>query len=103
MIKFLKKEKHFKKEKESTWLNIHFYWKLSVCFMLTATFLSLLLGYYFFTGIRKETEVETGSAVGSVETIKKDRIDKALQYFSERESRSNEILNSPSPIIDPSL
>jgi len=37
------------------------------------------------------------------ETIKKERIDKILEYFSEREKKSIEIINSPSPIIDPSL
>ena len=33
----------------------------------------------------------------------KERLTKALEYFSERKKKSIEILNSPSPIIDPSL
>ena len=33
----------------------------------------------------------------------KERIDKALDYFAEREKKSAEISNSPSPIVDPSL
>jgi hypothetical protein len=99
-IKFLKREKHFKKE--GSWLNLNFYWNLSICVILLATSLSLFLGYYFFMQIDKEyAPLEGGS--GQIETVKKERIDKVLEYFSLRKKKSDQISNSPSPVVDPSL
>ena len=39
---------------------------------------------------------------GQFKTMNKEKIDIALQYFSEREKKSTEIINTASPISDPS-
>jgi hypothetical protein len=103
-IKFFKKENNFKKEKESLWWNINLYWELAVCFMFVVVFLAFFFGYYLFMGINKEPIIMSSSGTSNqIQIIKKERIEKALQYFSLREQKSKQILNSPAPVIDPSL
>ena len=102
-IKFFKKEKNFKKAKESLQSNINFYWRLIVFFMFIATLLSFFFGYYLFMQINKESVLPASSDSGKAEKVRKERIDQILEYFSAREQKSNEILNSPAPIADPSL
>lgn len=101
MKKFFKKEKNFKKENSKP--NLDLYWGIAVLFMFVTTLVSFAFGYYLFRQINKESAIETSGRNQQVESIRKERIDKVLQYFSKREERSNEILNSSSPIVDPSL
>ena len=53
--------------------------------------------------IDKDLVVPTGEIKGQITIVKKESIEKVLEYFSEREKKSNQILNSPSPVVDPSL
>lgn len=99
-IKFFKKEKNFKKENSPFSLN--FYWELTVCFVFVATLLSFFFGYYLFMQINKEPVLSVGDISGQVVTVKKERIEKVLEYFSLRKEKSNQIINSGS-VIDPSL
>jgi|GEM_PF-1677054 len=102
-IKFFTKEKNFRKEKESLWLNTSFYWKLAVFFLFAVFLSSLFFGYYLFMQINKDSQVSSSGAGSQVDTIKKERISKVLDYFSERKKKSNEIINGGSPVVDPSL
>ncbi len=99
-IKFLKKKKKFRKG--GTWIKPDLYWK----YILSATFILILFafafGLYLFMEINKEP-VSPVANISGQDMIKKERIDKVLEYFIEREKKSTEILNSPSPIVDPSL
>ena len=99
--KFFKKEKSFKKE--SLGLNLNFYWKLAVYFIFLVILFSFFFGYYFFKQINEEPVWEADGDNSQVETIRKEKIEKVLEYFSLRKQKSNQILNSPAPIIDPSL
>ena len=103
MIKFFKKEKNFIKEQEDFWLNINFYWKLAVLVMFVVVFISFSFGYYFFMQTDQEPILETSGASVQVGTVKKERINKVLEYFSIRNQKSDQILNSPAPVVDPSL
>lgn len=100
-INFFKKEKHFKKENSS--FSIDFYWKTAVCFMFLTILISSFFGYYLFRQTNKEPLTTTGKDTEQAYIIKKERIDKALEYFSLREKKSNQILSSSLPIVDPSL
>ncbi len=102
-IKFFKKEKVFKKEKESLWMSINFYWKLAVPIMFLVVIFSIFYGYYLFVNINKDPVLESNSTSGQFETVNKDKIGKAFDYFSIRKQKSNQILISPAPFIDPSL
>ncbi len=100
-LKFSKKTKKFKKEK--SWLNIYFYWKLVIGILFVTTFLYILFSYRFFLETNKDFILLEDSAKAGSKTVQKDRIDKILEYFSQRKEKSKEIINSPAPIIDPSL
>ena len=100
-IKFFKKEKSFKKE--SSGLSLNLYWEFSIFLMFVVFFLSSFFGYHLFRQINQEPVLEVNSTSPQVETVNKDRIEKVLKYFSIREQKSNQILNSPSSVVDPSL
>ena len=101
MIKFFKKEKSFKKA--NLHLSPNLFWKLSILFIFILSIFSYFLGYYLFKQVNKEPVLEMNNNNSQIETIKKDRIEKVLGYFSTRQQESNKILNSFTSVIDPSL
>jgi len=100
-IKFFKKEKNFKKTKSE--LNFYFFWKLAIGFVFVTALLSFLFGYYLFAQINQEYVFNASGDSNNDKTISKERIDKVLEYFSEKQKKSSGILNFPAPMIDPSL
>jgi hypothetical protein len=98
-IKLFKKENNFKKKDFQ--LNPNLYWKLFLLFVFVIILLSIFFGYSLFMTINEDS-VLPGSG-GQVLMINKDRIGKVLNYFSEREQKSIQIINSPSPVVDPTL
>ena len=100
-ITFFKKEKSFKKVKLHPDLN--FFWKLAVFFLFMVILASAVFGYYLFLQTNKESTLDTVLEYTHIQTIKKERIQKVLKYFFVRAEQSNQIINSPSPVIDPSL
>jgi len=102
-INFLKKEKSFKKYKDSVWSDVNLYWQIALYIILTVLLASLFFGYRIYLSINKEPVFSDAVNNSKIDKIKKDRIEKTLEYFQEREVKSKEIINSPAPIIDPSL
>ena len=100
-IDFFKKENNFKKKEFA--FKPNFYWKFTLLGTLLMVILVSFFGYYLFEQINKEFVLPTISDNGQVPTINTDRIEKVLNIFSERETKSNQILNSPAPVVDPSL
>jgi len=99
-IKFFKIKKSFKKH--GLTFKPDFYWQLIVLTVFILVLASFLFGYYLFMQINKESVLSIES-IGRQETIKKERLKKVLEYFSLREKKSIKILNSPAPVVDPSL
>lgn len=99
-LKFLKKKKKFRKG--GSGIKPDLYWKYILWMTFGLIFISCIFGFYLFIKTNKELVVPVVNVDGQG-IIKKERIDKVLEYFQERENKSIEILNSPSPIIDPSL
>jgi hypothetical protein len=100
-LNFLKKNKSLKKENFQ--INFQFYWTLLLIILVIAILFASFLGYYLFTKASDEKEVsEESIIIKQQEIIKKERIDKVLEYFLEKEKKSSDILNSGVPIIDPS-
>jgi len=64
---------------------------------------SYFFGYFLFTQTNKEPVFQMSGASSQVETVDKDRIDKVLEDFSTRQQKSNQILNSFTSVVDPSL
>lgn len=100
-IKFFKKEKSFKK-KESTF-NLNLYWEIALFGASIMILSSFFFGYILFTQTNQDSASLNNNISGQVPTVSKDRFKKVLEYFSLREQKSADILNSPVSIIDPSL
>lgn len=101
MMKLFKQGKIFKKKGER--VSLDSYWKFAVFFMFLVAGGSLFFGHYLFTKISEESAVDSTNQAGVVQTVKKERIDKALEYFLIHKQKSDDIMGSPTPVIDPSL
>jgi hypothetical protein len=100
-INFLKKNKdHFSIKKGNINPNIYWMWIFSTGLVLTLVFFSL--GFYMFQKINSDSDSTTQAEINS-KAVKKEKIDKALNYFKTREETSGNILNSPAGVVDPSL
>ena len=100
-LDFLKKKNNFKK-KDFTF-NPNLYWQFAIFGMLIVIIVALFFDYHLFKQVNQESVSSTVNNSGQVPSISTDRIKKVLNYFSEREQKSKEILNSPAPVVDPSL
>jgi hypothetical protein len=96
-----KKEKSFKKEDSQR--SINFFWRLALLFTFFMIFISFFFGYQLFTKINQESILPSGSNEVQVQTVKKEDMDKTLQYFTDRAKKSDQIISSPPPVVDPSL
>ena len=59
--------------------------------------------FNLFFQINKDPVLEVDGIDSQIETVKKERFEKVLKYFSLREQKSDQILSSPVPVADPSL
>jgi hypothetical protein len=100
-INFPKKEKSF--QKISLISNVNLYWKFAVYGTFVMSFAFFFFSYYLFMQTNKELIAPVNNNKEQDGTITKERIDKALEYFFLRGQKSNQILYSSSPVVDPSL
>jgi heme/copper-type cytochrome/quinol oxidase subunit 3 len=100
-MQFFKKSDNFKKKSSN--LNPNFYWGLTVFITFLMMILAFLFGYYLFTQINQESPYQPSKTNQQIPVVDKNRIEKVLNYFSEREQKSKEILNSPASVVDPSI
>jgi hypothetical protein len=100
-ITFFKKEKSFRKK--GFHLNPNVLWKLVLCMGVVIIIVAFVFSFNLFTQINKEFVPSTENTQGQIRIVKKEEIKRVLEYFTERERKSVEILNSPSPLVDPSL
>jgi len=100
-INIFKKKKVFKKENFK--LSPDIYWKIILGLFLSLIVITALFGFYVFSQINQELVFSTESLNSVKEKGKIEKTREALDLFLQREEKSKEILNSPSPVIDPSL
>ncbi len=100
-IKFFKTKKTFKKG--GIHINPNIYWGicLGVAFVLVAV--AVIFGVLLFKEINKELVTAAENNNTQIQKINTERIENVLNYFKERENESYQILNSPAPVVDPSL
>src|SRR3989344_1532658 len=97
-IGFFKKEKHFKKPNFVFHTNL--YWKVAMCIVFGLSIISCIFGYSLFIKVNQEfTAQNTMQDSTQMQKTKKAKIDTVLQYFSDREQKSNDILSSPSYVV----
>ncbi len=100
-LKIFKIKSNFKKEKLPVRPNL--VWSIILFVALVLVLASFFLGTILFMQINKDLEISTEQIRGQVKMVKKEKIEEALKYFTEREEKSTEILSLPSPVVDPSL
>ena len=100
-IKFFKIKKDYRKEDAK--INPDIYWKILVIILFLAIVTSFVFAYNVFQQINKDDVAIVQNNDEKIGNKEKVKIGDALKYFSEREKKSNEILNSPSVVADPSL
>src|SRR3989344_2070931 len=98
-INFFKKEKKFAKGRLYISPRLAWNYILIVSFAIILT--SFIFGLYLYLSIKKEPEPGVLENINA--EINRNKINEALKYFRQREARSKEILNSPSPLQDPSI
>ena len=100
-IKFFQYKKSFKKKSISA--SPELFWHLLLTIALLIILGSAVFGFFLFMKVNQESVFNVEDSGEKLKTTNKERIDKVLDYFSARAEKSNQILNSPSSIIDPSL
>lgn len=100
-LEIFKPKKKFRKGGFHTNPNIG--WEIILFIGLVLIIVALVFGIYFFAQVSKENTEAASGGSSQIKIVKKDRINKAIEYFSARREKSAEILNSPAPVIDPSL
>ncbi|MBY0376468.1 hypothetical protein K2P96_00645 [Patescibacteria group bacterium] len=98
---FKKKAKVFKKGGFHT--NPDVAWEIVVYLALALIIAVLAYSIFFFRDIDKGFSVPDTDVTEQSKAVGKDRIDKVLKFFSDREDKTNQILSSPAPFVDPSL
>ena len=100
-ISFFKNKNNFKKGNLK--IRPDFYWHIILSFGILLILLSAVFGFYLFEQTERESNLSINSSNELIPTVKKERIDKVLEFFTLREQKSKEIINSPSSVVDPSL
>ena len=100
-IEFLKPKKKWKKGGFHTNPNIG--WGLVLLVSLALALWALAFGVFLFRQTQREYSPEAPAPSDQIRIVKKARLEKALEYFRARAQISEDILNAPAPVIDPSL
>jgi uncharacterized membrane protein SpoIIM required for sporulation len=100
-IKFFKIKKDYKKENYK--INPNIYWKVTLIVLFFLMVGSFIFSYNLFVKTNKDEEINTENNSDKIGNKEEEKIKDALEYFSEREKKSAEILNSSSTIVDPSI
>jgi hypothetical protein len=99
-IKFPKFKRSFKKG------GIHnspdIYWDIIQLVSLLIILASMVYGFFLFRTINDAFNQTNNNVSDKNTAVNKDRIESALKVFEIKEKTSLDIINSPSPIIDPS-
>jgi flagellar basal body-associated protein FliL len=99
--KFLVKKRSFKKGSKTTNPDIFWIFLLVVASLFMIAF--SIFGFLLFKQINNEMFFENNLESGRKDTTQQERLNKVLEYFSLRQDKSLNILNSSSPFVDPSL
>lgn len=100
-LNFFKNKKTFKKG--GIHINPNVYW--AVCLVVAAVMIitGVFFGFNLFRKINQELITASDSDSIKIQTTEGERIKKVIEYFSDKEQKSIKILNSPAPVVDPSL
>jgi predicted negative regulator of RcsB-dependent stress response len=84
-------------------INPNLYWKILICLFFVLIPAAFIFAYRLYRQVSEENNVLLQNDSEKLEKQKKEEINKILEHFAEKEKKSNNILNTPASIIDPSL
>ena len=99
-LKIFSHKKHFKKRGAS--IKPHLYWRYILIFTFVLALLLCAFGWYLFIKVDRASNLPQINLDKQGE-INETRILEALDYSKKKQEKSLDILNSPSPIVDPSI
>ena len=99
--KLFKHKKSFKKGGLSA--SPDFFWQILLAITFLIVLFATAFGIYTFIQVNKAPIFEMSNNIGKRQIINKERIDNVLSYFSDRLEKTDQILISPAPVVDPSL
>ena len=99
---FLKRKNNILK-KDNSKFNPEFYWKIILYITFAIIIGSFAFGFIIFMQMNTDYTDSPEASSAQTNLVKTERVEKVLKIFSDRENKSNGIINSPSTIIDPSL
>jgi hypothetical protein len=99
-MQIFKKKNNFRKKEFG--FNANLYWEFAALFAALFIAASFVFGYLLFLRIDREFTLSPENGSVRIPMLDRERLGNALHYFSEREKKSAEIINSPSPVVDPS-
>ncbi len=102
-LKFLKFKDKKVFKKGSAEINPNPFWNVVLMFAAVMIVFAFSFTFFVFQRVNKEVISDSTGAGTQATVLPKERLEKILQYFQDREDKSKEIFNSPSPVIDPSL
>ncbi|HEY4493862.1 MAG TPA: hypothetical protein VJB95_00290 [Candidatus Paceibacterota bacterium] len=91
------------RRKHGNKINPAFYWYAVLSGGIILALTAFVFSFYLFQSINTEATVPAGAPGAEAKAVRKERIDKALDYFAERKNISRDIIISPSTLVDPSL
>lgn len=100
-LNFTKKEKILKKDNYQ--LNADFYWRIILYIALVLIIGSMAFGFMLFQKTNQALELTSEYGTSNPVVVKKERIEKVLEIFSERKSKTMQIITYPAEVVDPSL
>ncbi len=96
-----KKKKVWKKNDFE--INPNLYWRYLLVLVVVVIVGSFVFGVVVYRQIKSEPLVSVGNSQETERTDQKNRILEMLEYFEARKQKSDLIIISPSPVVDPSL
>ncbi|MFA5999625.1 MAG: hypothetical protein WC783_01435 [Candidatus Paceibacterota bacterium] len=100
-IKFFTPKKKFRKGGLTT--NPDFFWDAILLLVLLLIIVSFIFGFFLFKKVNNDAFSDYEITQKKIDTVSQERMESILKYFDARRAKSLDILNSPSPFIDPSL
>ncbi|MFA6257192.1 MAG: hypothetical protein WCT29_02555 [Candidatus Paceibacterota bacterium] len=99
-LELLKRKKIFKKGGFHTNPNVG--WQIIVVVAVGIVAAFFASGFYLFIETNNSLEAPEFADKEEVNVRERTRLEKVMNYFSEQEQKSLEIINSPAQVVDPS-
>jgi len=83
--------------------NPNVYWDFILLLAFLLFVFYVVTGFLLFKNVNSKISLPADGSSVDASLAPGERVEKTLEYFRERENKSIETINSPSPVIDPSL